>query len=142
LNSNGVSGHTRRTEDLIRRGLLEIGDGYRAKNDELGRSGIPFARAGNIAGGFNFQEADCFPEDNLARVGAKVARPGDVVFTSKGTVGRLAFVTDDTGAFVYSPQLCYWRSKDVNTIDPRACYELGRLGGWKHNHPASRTRPM
>jgi type I restriction enzyme S subunit len=42
-----------------------------------------------------------------------------VVFTSKGTVGRFAFVRDGTPEFVYSPQLCYWRSRDVSRIHPR-----------------------
>lgn len=30
--------------DLIDQGILEIGDGYRAKNDELEDTGLPFAR--------------------------------------------------------------------------------------------------
>ena len=88
--------------DLIRDGVLVVGDGYRAKNSELSSSGLPFARAGNIAGGFRFSVADRFPEDGLHKVGDKTSRPGDVVFTSKGTVGRFAFVRADTGHFVYS----------------------------------------
>jgi type I restriction enzyme S subunit len=104
---------------LIERGLLIINDGYRAKNSELGGHGLPFARAGNIAGGFNFDEADRFPQENLDRVGEKVSRPGDAVFTSKGTVGRFAFVTKHTPRFVYSPQLCFWRSLNTDVIDPR-----------------------
>jgi len=106
-------------DELLAKGVLAVGDGYRAKNDELGHSGLPFCRAGNIQGGFDFADADRYPAGNLARVGDKVSRPGDVVFTSKGTVGRFAFVKNDTEAFVYSPQLCYWRSLDVEVIDPR-----------------------
>ncbi len=108
-----------RIADLIAQGKIIIGDGYRAKNEELGLAGLPFARAGNIDGGFHFDDADRFPGENLARVGNKVSRPGDVVFTSKGTVGRFAFVRDDTPRFVYSPQLCFWRSLDSETIDSR-----------------------
>ena len=70
---------------------LVIGDGYRAKNSELSEAGLPFARAGNISNGFQFSDADCFPEDQLHKVGEKNSRPGDTVFTSKGTVGRFAF---------------------------------------------------
>src|SRR5581483_12197263 len=73
--------------DLIDQGILEIGDGYRAKNDELEDTGLPFARAGNINNGFNFEKADHFPLKHLQRVGSKISLPGDVVFTSKGTVG-------------------------------------------------------
>ncbi len=107
---------------LIRDGVLVVGDGYRAKNSELSSSGLPFARAGNIADGFQFSAADRFPEDRLHRVGDKTSRPGDVVFTSKGTVGRFAYVRRDTESFVYSPQLCFWRSLDPEVIDPHFLY--------------------
>jgi type I restriction enzyme S subunit len=108
--------------DLIARQELAIGDGYRAKNEELGKHGLPFARAGNINEGFQFANADRFPEDNLHRLGNKVSAPGDVVFTSKGTVGRFAYVRDATPRFVYSPQLCFWRSLDRTLIDARFLY--------------------
>jgi len=107
---------------LIDNEILLIGDGYRAKNQELASSGLPFARAGNINDGFRFDDADCFPEVHIARVGNKISQPGDVVFTSKGTVGRFAFVRPDTPRFVYSPQLCFWRSLNTDVIEPRFLY--------------------
>ena len=113
---------------LIERGALIVSDGYRAKNDELASSGLPFARAGNINNGFQFDDADRFPECSLSRVGNKISQPGDVVFTSKGTVGRVAFVRPDTPRFVYSPQLCFWRSVDKDLIDPRFLYF------WMYSH--------
>ena len=109
-------------KELIAAGVLDIGDGYRAKNNELSDSGLPFARAGNINGGFDFADADRFPTTNLGRVGNKVSRIADVVFTSKGTVGRFAFVEAHTERFVYSPQLCYWRSLSPEAIGPRFLY--------------------
>ncbi len=110
------------TGDLIAEGSLSIGDGYRAKNSELSTSGLPFARAGNIDDGFQFDDADRFPEHDLAKVGDKVSQPSDVVFTSKGTVGRLAFVRETTPRFVYAPQLCFWRSLAPDVIDARWLY--------------------
>jgi type I restriction enzyme, S subunit len=110
------------TGDLIGDGKLSIGDGYRAKNSELSTLGLPFARAGNIDGGFHFEDADRFPEEGLVKVGDKVSQPGDVVFTSKGTVGRLGFVRETTPRFVYSPQLCFWRTLDRDLIDDRWLY--------------------
>ena len=104
---------------LISDGTLMINDGYRAKNSELSRTGIPFARAGNIDGGFHFEDSDRVPAETLAKVGQKKSQAGDVVFTSKGTVGRFAFVREHTPEFVYSPQLCFWRSLDASLIDPR-----------------------
>lgn len=113
---------TYRIEHLIKVGLLEIGDGYRAKNSELSNIGIPFARAANINDGFQFDRADLFPTSDLTRVGNKVSRPGDVVFTSKGTVGRFALVGETTPQFVYSPQLCFWRSLDHSVLLPEYLY--------------------
>ena len=108
--------------DLISSNRLAVGDGYRAKNSELSDAGVPFARAGNIKDGFQFTDADNFPVTELKKCGQKVSRTGDVVFTSKGTVGRFAFVTEDTETFVYSPQLCFWRSLDHGFISPRYLY--------------------
>jgi type I restriction enzyme, S subunit len=107
------------TADLIRERVLDIGDGYRAKNGEMGSEGLPFARAGNIDGGFQLESADILDQRNVPRAGDKISRSGDVVFTSKGTVGRFAFVKDDTPAFVYSPQLCYWRVLRPSVVHPR-----------------------
>jgi type I restriction enzyme, S subunit len=107
-----------KTSTLIDRGALAIGDGYRAKNSELSSTGIPFARAANINSGFQFSDADRFPIEDLGKCGSKISQPGDVVFTSKGSVGRFAFVSSITEQFVYSPQLCFWRSLDSEVIDP------------------------
>lgn len=117
---NSLTQHS--VSSLIARGRLAVGDGYRAKNSELGRIGLPFARAGNITSGFAFHDCDYFPPEHLDRVGNKVSKTGDVVFTSKGTVGRFAWVRTDTPRFVYSPQLCFWRSLDSTFLDPRYLY--------------------
>ena len=117
------SSHWETTADqLILAGTLTIGDGYRAKNSELTPEGLPFARAGNINDGFNFNGADRFPLERLGSVGEKISRSGDVVFTSKGTVGRFAFVIPSIERFVYSPQLCYWRSLNHSKINPNFLY--------------------
>jgi len=108
--------------DLLAQKILSIGDGYRAKNSELSATGIPFARVANIDGGFQFENADFFPLEDLEKVGDKVSRISDIVFTSKGTVGRFAFVKPATPQFVYSPQLCFWRVLNQDVIEPRFLY--------------------
>jgi type I restriction enzyme S subunit len=119
-------------EELIDRGTLSINDGYRAKNSELGNLGLPFARAKNVREGLSFQDADILSQSSVARAGSKVSEPDDVVFTSKGTVGRVAFVTPRTPRFVYSPQLCFWRVLDQNVLRPRFLYF------WMHGAECSR----
>lgn len=111
-----------RVSELIARGVLALGDGYRAKNSELGDQGLPFARAGNIDGQFLFDNADRVDLSNINIPPDKISRPDDTVFTSKGTVGRFARVTDETPQFVYSPQLCYWRSLNNAQIDAGYLY--------------------
>lgn len=126
------------TAKLIAEGALKIGDGYRAKNNELAADGLPFARAGNINNGFLFSGADCLPYHYTDIVGDKASLPGDTVFTSKGTVGRFGFVTERTEKFVYSPQLCFWRSLKHEEVLPRFVYYwmhgqefLGQVEGLK-----------
>jgi type I restriction enzyme, S subunit len=124
-NNTQSSNWTRyQTSELISEGKLTIGDGYRAKNSELCslKSGLVFARAGNINQGFKFDNADYLAEKNLIRAGEKISEVGDVLFTSKGTVGRVAFVSDKTTRFVYSPQLSWWRIRDRSLIEPRFLY--------------------
>jgi type I restriction enzyme S subunit len=104
--------------DLAAVGVLQVGDGYRAKNDEMASEGLPFARAGNIDNGFDFSGADLLGSPGVAKAGDKVSRACDVVFTSKGTVGRFAFVDPAMQPFVYSPQLCFWRSSNHEALNP------------------------
>lgn len=106
------------TASLIDAGALVIGDGYRAKNDDMAPGGLPFARAGNIDGGIHLDGVDILGPDGVRKAGEKVARAGDSVFTSKGTVGRFAYVNASTPVFVYSPQLCYWRVLDRSMLEP------------------------
>ncbi|MTD42836.1 hypothetical protein GKE82_00575 [Conexibacter sp. W3-3-2] len=119
---NATSWTTYVVADLIADGSLIIGDGYRAKNSEMAAEGLPFARAGNIRGGINVDGADLLSTSSVERAGGKVSQPGDVIFTSKGTVGRFAFVRDDDPQVVYSPQVCFWRSAAPDLIDSEFLY--------------------
>lgn len=108
--------------DLIARSVLEIGDGYRAKNNELGSPGLPFVRAGDLQKGINTQGVELLRQESVDGAGGKVSRVGDVAFTSKGTIGRFARVSRHTPQCVYSPQICYWRSLDTAALHPAVLY--------------------
>jgi type I restriction enzyme S subunit len=107
-----------RVEELIRRRTLVIGDGYRAKNSELGERGVAFVRAGDLDHGRVTPTQDHLSKEAAVRAAGKEARPGDTAFTSKGTIGRFAFVDSDSGPAVYSPQVCFWRSLDASALAP------------------------
>jgi type I restriction enzyme S subunit len=111
-----------RTSTLIEDQILEVGDGYRAKNSELGAPGLPFIRAGDLNNGFDTTGADILSDESVSRARRKVSRVGDIAFTSKGTIGRFARVTEYTPLFVYSPQVCYWRSLDPLRLNPAILY--------------------
>lgn len=106
--------------ELIDGGVLEIGDGYRAKLNELGGDGPIFLRAASVGDGrIDFEGNDRFDGSVADRLQTKLGRPGDTVVTTKGaSTGRTAFVTPDAPDFVYSPHLSYWRSRDTDRVDP------------------------
>lgn len=124
--SESGSASEKLVSELAAAGLLQVGDGYRAKNDELAREGMPFARAGNIDNGFDFSGADLLGFPGVKRASDKVSRPYDIVFTSKGTIGRFAFVDPVMSPFVYSPQLCFWRSTDQEALNPFVLFHWTR----------------
>jgi type I restriction enzyme, S subunit len=106
--------------ELIAEGVLEVGDGYRAKNDELGGSGFIFLRAGHVRDThIDFDGVEFFHRELSDRLANKLSRPGDTIVTTKGnSTGRTSFVTKDMPVFVYSPHLSYWRSRDPAALSP------------------------
>jgi len=106
-------------QELIDEGILEIGDGYRAQNEELGGSGPLFLRAGHVTDThIDFVGVERFHSHLAERVAGKMCRPGDTVVTTKGnSTGRTSFVTATMPDFVYSPHLSYWRSRDPARLD-------------------------
>jgi type I restriction enzyme S subunit len=107
-------------EELIKREVLEIGDGYRAKNSELGGDGPIFLRAGHVRDAYiDFDGVDRFRRELGQVVAPKMSRAGDVAVTTKGnSTGRVAYISDDLPPFVYSPHLSYWRSLNTSVIYP------------------------
>ena len=104
-------------------GAVAFGDGYRTRVDQLDSEGIPILRVADIG------DASIKPsfKDRVAsihrpRMGTKTSRTGDVLVTTKGTVGRIARVSAELPEHVYSPQLCYIRALAPQTIDPLWIY--------------------
>lgn len=106
--------------ELIDRGILLIGDGYRAKLEELGGDGLIFLRAGHVSDSeINFDGVDRFLATLTPKLRGKMSRPGDIVVTTKGnSTGRVSFVGKDLPEFVYSPHLSFWRSLQPDRLIP------------------------
>ena len=107
-----------RLGDLVSQRALSISDGYRVRNVELGAEGIPFVRGGDIGDGWiNTTTIDHIRPEFVDRVRAKLARPGDVAFITKGTVGRAGRLRPGQPAVVFAPQVAYWRVLASDVLD-------------------------
>ena len=106
--------------ELAQAGVLEFGDGYRTRKDELDETGFRILRAADVRDGYANLDGDDFVSmERAPKIGTKAAREGDVVLTTKGTVGRVATVPALGEAVVYSPQLCYFRVRATDVLDAR-----------------------
>jgi type I restriction enzyme S subunit len=105
--------------ELTSAGVLQIGDGYRAKNEELGGTGPVFLRAAYLQdGGFIETNYERFKSLALSQFGPKIAQLNDVVVTTKGnSTGRVGRIRSSQTGSVYSPHLSYWRSTRPDQID-------------------------
>lgn len=112
---------------LQTRGILRVEDGNhgndRPRPEEFGRGNTSFIRAADMDGGrVLFQSADKISDVALARIRKGKGKPGDILFSSKGTVGKLAIVPLDAPPFVCSPQTTFWRTLDENKLDGSFLY--------------------
>ena len=96
--------------DLVAQRALIFGDGYRTKRSEHGQPGLPILRVAEVIDGRIEPDFSDFVADRYrSAMGGKISQAGDVILTTKGTVGRVAAITTNDPSFVYSPQLCYFR---------------------------------
>lgn len=87
---------------------------------EFVKVGTPFIRAADMADGrVLFDQASRIDDSALARIRKGHGRAGDSLLSHKGTVGKVAYVPLGAAPFVCSPQTTFWRSLDVDAIDPR-----------------------
>jgi type I restriction enzyme, S subunit len=107
-----------RVGDLVSQGALSISDGYRVRNEELGSEGVPFVRGGDIGDGWiNTDTEDHIRPEFVDRVRAKLTKPGDAAFITKGTVGRAGRLRPEQPPVVFAPQVAYWRVADRTVLD-------------------------
>lgn len=129
--------------ELSARGSLVLNDGYRTKSSELALDGIPILRVSEIGNGYLAPSSkDRIDESYRKAIGVKLSRPGDVLLTTKGTVGRRAIVPSNGAGYAYSPQVCFFRVTD-ESIDPRWLYYwLGSAAFWEQATAVSTQTDM
>ena len=117
--------------ELQNEGTLLVADGnhgeYRPRSDEFGQGEYAFIRAADMDDGrVLFDSAQRINDQALARIRKGVGQGGDVLFSHKGTVGKLALVPLDAPPFVCSPQTTFWRTLDEGRLDRRYLYYFMR----------------
>ena len=113
--------------ELQDEGTLLVADGnhgeYRPRRDEFGQGECAFIRAADMDDGrVLFDSAQPINDQALARIRKGIGQGGDVLFSHKGTVGKLALVPLDAPPFVCSPQTTFWRTLDEERLDRRYLY--------------------
>ncbi len=122
---------TRSVAELQNEGILLVEDGnhgeYRPRSNEFGEGDYAFIRAADMDGGrVLFESAQRINETAMARIRKGVGRGGDVLFSHKGTVGKLALVPLDAPPFVCSPQTTFWRTLKDERLDRQYLYSFMR----------------
>jgi type I restriction enzyme S subunit len=112
--------------ELVERGVLyppqdgNHGNDHPKASDYVG-FGIPFIMASNLVNHMVDVEGYKFIPESVAsklRIGFSVE--GDILLSHKGAVGEVAIVpTLETPYIMLTPQVTYYRVKDVRILDPR-----------------------
>src|SRR5690349_6365640 len=117
----------RSVAELQDQGVLLVEDGnhgeYRPRREEFGDGTYAFIRAADMYDGrILFESAQKINDTAFGRLRKGIGRGGDVLFSHKGTVGKLAMVPLDAPPFVCSPQTTFWRTLDEHRLDRRYLY--------------------
>jgi type I restriction enzyme S subunit len=107
--------------DLEAEGVLLVQDGnhgeYRPRPHEFEAEGVSYIRAADMSDGLvDFSGAGRINGVARQRIRKGIGAPGDILFSHKGTVGKLARVPLDAPAFVCSPQTTFWRTLDATRL--------------------------
>jgi len=117
--------------ELQEDGVLLVEDGnhgeYRPRPNEFIVGGTSFIRAADLKDGtVQFAAAGGINDVALARVRKGIGQPGDILFSHKETVGKLARVPMESPPFVCSPQTTFWRVLDESRLRRDFLYSFMR----------------
>lgn len=122
----GSSLKTYTVEELVKLGVLEKPldgnhGGIHPKSSEFVAEGIPFIMASDMKNGkVDTKNCKFISEDQARGLRKGFAKEGDVLLSHKATIGRTAIVDNiDTDFIVLTPQVTYYRVKDLGVINPK-----------------------
>lgn len=117
-----MSDRTASFSELASEGLIEVGAGRpRSVLDQY--PSMPILRVADVLDGrIESPSHNHFTAGHRRITGSKISRPGDVVLTVKGTVGRVAVMPSGGPDFAYSPQICYFRPAASGPLRSRYLY--------------------
>lgn len=108
--------------ELASESLIEVGAG-RPRSVLAQYPSLPILRVVDVLDGRIESPSQAGTPDGIREVtGSKISKPGDIVLTTKGTVGRVALMPPDGPCFAYSPQLCYFRPTASGPLRSRYLY--------------------
>lgn len=107
--------------ELVRAEALLVEDGnhgeYRPLAHEFSGTGTPFIRPDDLVDGVvRFERCDRINEVATKRVRKGKGKAGDILFTHRATVGRIARVGPSAPDFVANPGVTVWRVRDSRRI--------------------------
>lgn len=113
--------------ELVRLGILFVEDGNHGENRPLPHEfvarGIPFVRPPDLVDGeVDLDRCEKINATARARIRKGIGRGGDILFTHRATVGRLALMDIAAGEFVTNPGVTVWRSLKPEILDPLYLY--------------------
>jgi len=117
--------------ELQRAGALLVEDGnhgeYHPRPHEFVDEGTAFIRAADLSNGqVRFRLSGRVNDAAVSRIRKGIGQPGDILFSHKGTVGKLARVGSDAPPFVCSPQTTFWRVLDESMLSRAYLYAFMR----------------
>ncbi|MBB2170987.1 restriction endonuclease subunit S [Gluconacetobacter asukensis] len=117
--------------NLQSRGILRVEDGNhgesRPRPDEFVDVGVAFIRAADMADGVVlFDSASKINNRARERITKGIGKPGDILISHKGTVGRIARAPLNAPDFVCSPQTTFWRSANEEILSQDFLYAYMR----------------
>ena len=89
-------------------------------SDQMVGFGIPFIRANNIKGlKLVWDDMRYITPDHHKILTSGHLKPNDILITTRGEIGSVAFVNDEFGGANINAQICLLRVQDIQETDPK-----------------------